>query len=64
MKREDLEAAVRRVDSLVRPPEDMYYEELQQSYRRVRRFLPHLLRTVRFGATPAERWRRSNTWKR
>ena len=44
MKREDLEAAVRRVDSLVRPPEDMYYEELQQSYRRVRRFLPHLLR--------------------
>ena len=53
MKREDLEAAVRRVDSLVRPPEDMYYEELQQSYRRVRRFLPHLLRTVRFGATPA-----------
>ncbi len=53
MKREDLEAAVRQVNSLIRPPEDVYYEELQQSYRRVRRFLPHLLRTVRFGATPA-----------
>jgi hypothetical protein len=38
LQREDLEAAVRQVDRLVRPPEDMYYRELQQSWGRVRRF--------------------------
>ena len=53
VKRENLEAALFEMESLVRPPEDMYYKELQASYRRVRRFLPSLLRTVRFGATPA-----------
>lgn len=52
-EREELEAAVTQVDSLVRPPEDVYYRELAGSYARVRRFLPHLLRTVRFDATPA-----------
>ena len=55
VKREDLEAALRQVESLVRPPEDMYYRELKESYRRVRTFLPSLLQTVRFGATPAGR---------
>jgi hypothetical protein len=53
--RKDLESAVGRVDSLVRPPEDTYYQELQQSWRRVRRFLPALLKTVRFGYTPSGR---------
>jgi hypothetical protein len=33
----------------------MYYRELKESYRRVRTFLPSLLQTVRFGATPAGR---------
>ena len=42
-----------QVDSLVRPPEDVYYRELQESYARVRRFLPVLLKTVHFGSTPA-----------
>ncbi len=51
--REDLAAALAQVESLVRPPEDMYYKELQTSYRRVRRFLPSLLQTVHFGASPA-----------
>jgi Tn3 transposase DDE domain len=55
VKREDLEAALRQVERLVRPPEDMYYRELKESYRRVRTFLPSLLQTVRFGATPASR---------
>jgi hypothetical protein len=55
VKREDLEAALRQVERLVRPPEDMYYRELKKSYRRVRTFLPSFLRTVRFGATPAGR---------
>ena len=42
-----------QVDSIVRPPEDVYYRELAGSYARVRRFLPHLLRIVHFDATPA-----------
>ncbi len=33
VKREDLEAAVRQVERLVRPPEDMYYRELKESDR-------------------------------
>jgi len=53
LEREELEAAVSQVDSIVRPPEDVYYRELAGSYARVRRFLPHLLQTVRFDATPA-----------
>jgi hypothetical protein len=55
VERDDLESALGRVDSLVRPPEDTYYQELQQSWRRVRRFLPMLLKIVRFGCTPAGR---------
>jgi hypothetical protein len=42
-----------QIDGLVRPAEDVYYQELQESYTRVRRFLPALLKTVQFGATPA-----------
>ena len=53
IERDELESAIGRVDSLVRPPEDTYYQELQQSWRRVRRFLPALLNTVRFGCMPA-----------
>jgi hypothetical protein len=50
---EDLAVAVDQVDHLVRPPEDIYYQELCDSFRRVRTFLPSLLRTPRFGATLA-----------
>jgi TnpA family transposase len=53
MEREDLEAALNQVETLVRPPDDMYYQELQQNWRRVRRFLPALMKTIQFGATPA-----------
>ena len=53
MSRADLETSVQQIDSLVRPPEDVYYNELRTSYRRVRRFLPALLQTVKFGASPA-----------
>lgn len=52
-KREDLESALNQIDSIVRPPEDVYYKELQDSYPRIRRFLPSLLRTLQFGSTPA-----------
>lgn len=51
--KENLATAVEQVDSLVRPPEDVYYRELESSHQRVRRFLPILLETVQFGSTPA-----------
>jgi TnpA family transposase len=50
-----LEAAVAQVDSLTRPPDDPYFEELLAQHRRIRRFLPHLVRIVGFGATPVGR---------
>jgi TnpA family transposase len=53
LPREDLEVALNQVERLVRPPEDMYLEELEKSYRRVRTFLPTLLKNIQFGATPA-----------
>jgi hypothetical protein len=53
LAREELEAAVSQVDSLVRPPEDVYYRELAGSHARVRRFLPSLLRAIQFEGTPA-----------
>jgi TnpA family transposase len=52
---EDLEAAIGRVETLARPPDDIYYQELEKSWRRVRRFFPVLLKTIRFGATPTGR---------
>jgi Tn3 transposase DDE domain/Domain of unknown function (DUF4158) len=53
MERAELETSVEQIDKLVRPPVDVYYKELQQNYRRVRRFLPPLLKTIAFGASPA-----------
>lgn len=51
--REALEQALKSVDALVRPPDDVYYRELNARYRSVRRFLPTLLRSIQFGASPA-----------
>ena len=48
-----LESALGQVEALVRPPENTYYQELKQSWRRVRLFLPALLTSVRFGYSPA-----------
>jgi TnpA family transposase len=53
MSRLDLAESVQQIDHLVRPPQDVYFQELRASYRRVRRFLPALLQTVTFGANPA-----------
>jgi TnpA family transposase len=53
MSRTDLEASVQQIDNIVRPREDVFYRELRGSFRRVRRFLPILLRTITFGASPA-----------
>lgn len=53
LPREELETAVTQIEQVARPPENVYYEELQQQWRRVRLFLPAVLATIRFGATPA-----------
>jgi hypothetical protein len=55
VERDDLESAVDRVDSLVHPPEDTYYQEHQQNWRHERRFLPALLKSMRLGYMPAGR---------
>ena len=52
MTREELAGALAQVAALVRPPEDVYYQELQQGWRRIRRFFPALLKTIQFDATP------------
>ena len=51
--REALEQALADVEALVRPPDDVYYRELDARYRAVRIFLPTLLQHIRFGASPA-----------
>ena len=50
--REELAQALASVESLVRPPDDVYYLELDARYRAVRVFLPTLLAHIRFGAGP------------
>lgn len=46
--REVLTQALASVDALVRPPDDVYYRELDARYRAVRIFLPTLLQHIRF----------------
>ena len=50
---EVLEQALRQVHALTRPPHDVYFRELDDHYRSVRRYLPALLKHLRFGASPA-----------
>ena len=51
--RERLLEAGAQVETLARPAEGRYYPELVDRYRRVRRFLPALLRSVSFEGTQA-----------
>jgi TnpA family transposase len=51
--RETLEQAVNQVQALARPPKDVYFRELDKHYRRVRRYLPTLLKHLQFCASPA-----------
>jgi hypothetical protein len=48
-----LAQSLEKVDALVRPPDDVYYRELQERYRSIRLFLPTLVKHIRFGASPA-----------
>lgn len=51
--REELTQALANVDALVRPPEDVFFRELNSHYRSVRIFLPTLLQHIRFDSNPA-----------
>jgi hypothetical protein len=51
--RETLEQAVNQVQALTRPPNDVYFRELDDHYRSVRRYLPTLLKHLRLDASPA-----------
>ena len=48
-----LEKALEEATALIRPANDVYYLALEERYRSVRRFLPDLLKHVRFGFSPA-----------
>lgn len=51
---EELAKAIQTVNELARPEYDNnYYELMRQRWRQVRRFLPHLLKTIEFQATEA-----------
>jgi TnpA family transposase len=51
--RDVLAQALSEVSGLVRPPDDVFYTELEARKATVSRFLPTLLRVIRFNATPA-----------
>lgn len=51
--KERLRCAIATIDTLARPADDHYQEELVDRYQRVRRFLPAVLRQVQFQATPS-----------
>lgn len=53
ISREALELAIKEVRSLVRPPNDVYFRELESRYRSVRYFLPSLLKYLHFESNPA-----------
>lgn len=51
--RDILSRALDNVNALIRPADNVYYQELDAKYKTVRRFLPTLLLHVRFGANAA-----------
>lgn len=51
--RDELAQALNEVRGLVRPPNDVFYTELEARKATVSRFLPTLLRVIRFDANPA-----------
>ena len=52
---EELAKALTDVSNLVRPSEDVFYQELAEKRATVRRFLPILLRVIRFDSNAAAR---------
>jgi len=52
--REALVQTLQDIGQLVRPPDDVFYQSLEQQYGRVRRFLPALLEHIHFSAGQAD----------
>jgi hypothetical protein len=52
---EALNGVVNEVTQIIRPSDDVYFQELDQHYRRIRRFLPFVLEYIHFDATPARK---------
>jgi TnpA family transposase len=48
-----LTQAIANVNALIRPADNVYYQELDAKYKTVRRFLPALAEHIRFGANAA-----------
>jgi TnpA family transposase len=55
ISRAALENALERVSVLIRPTDDVYYQELSGHYRSVRGYLPRVLTHICFEAAPAGR---------
>jgi len=53
ISKEKIIAAVNIVKTIARPKDDKYYKELVDQYKRVRRFLPNLLKSIHFSANKA-----------
>jgi hypothetical protein len=54
ISKEDLNAAIQKVDILTKPPEHNFeFEELFRHFTNIRKFLPKLMKAVEFQATPA-----------
>lgn len=51
--RQKLADIITLVRGIARPSDDNFHNEMVEQYGRVRRFLPHLLNTVKFSAAPA-----------
>ncbi len=51
--RQKLAEIITLVREIARPSDDNFHEEMVEQYGRVRRFLPHLLNTVKFSSAPA-----------
>jgi len=50
---ERMTAAIDTVKTIARPKHDRYYKEIIEQYKKVRRFLPSLLKTICFSSTQA-----------
>ncbi|WP_257296117.1 Tn3 family transposase [Endozoicomonas sp. YOMI1] len=48
-----LEKSIETINSLVRPADDKFYDEMVDQYGRVRRFLPQLFKHIEFKSAPA-----------
>ncbi|CDL58620.1 transposase [Klebsiella pneumoniae] len=51
--RQKLAEIITLVREIARPSDDNFHDEMVEQYGRVRRFLPHLLNTVKFSSAPA-----------